>query len=65
MTEKQFDIPSFLLGIIICFLSICFIVWAYEYGYGFFNYYKEFIGGFVIGFAIMWAIHTIDWEVGF
>ena len=35
------------------------------YGYDFWNQYKELIGGFLIGFALMYAIHKIDWEVGF
>lgn len=53
---------SFLFGMIVCFLSIYGIVWAILYGYDFFNYYREFIGGFIIGFVLMYAFHKIDWE---
>ena len=65
MTEKRFDYPSFLLGILAGMTILLLIAWIYEYGYDFWNQYKELIGGFLIGFTLMYAIHKIDWEVGF
>ena len=40
-------------------------IYKEKYGYDFWNQYKELICGFIAGFAIMYAIHKIDWEVGF
>lgn len=65
MSEKLFDYPSFLFGIFAGITILFLIAWIYEYGYDFWNQYKELIGGFLIGFALMYAIHKIDWEVGF
>ena len=64
MTEKQL-IGSFLLGILAGITIILVIAWFSVYGYDFWNQYKELIGGFLIGFTLMYAIHKIDWEVGF
>lgn len=64
MTEKRFDFPSFLFGILIGITIIFVIAWFSVYGYDFWNQYKELIGGFLIGFALMYAIHKIDWGVG-
>lgn len=65
MTEKRFDYPSFIVGIFTGITIIFLIAWFSVYGYDFWNQYKELIGGFLIGFALMYAIHKIDWEVGF
>lgn len=65
MTEKRFDCPSFLLGMLAGILILFVIAWVYEYGYDFWNQYKELIAGFIMGFGIMYCIHKIDWEVGF
>lgn len=64
MTEKQL-IDSFLLGILTGITIIFLIAWFAEYGYDFWNQNKDLIGGFIMGFGIMYCIHKIDWEVGF
>ena len=65
MSERRFDVPSFLFGMFCCFICLYIIVWASIYGYDFFNQYKQLIGGFIMGFVIMYCIHKIDWSVGF
>lgn len=63
MTNERFDCPSFLLGMLTGILILFVIAWVYEYGYDFWNQYKELIGGFIMGFGIMYCIHKIDWGV--
>ena len=65
MTNERFDCPSFLLGMLAGILILFVIAWFAEYGYDFWNQYKELIGGFLIGFTLMYTIHKIDWEAGF
>ena len=63
MTNERFDWRSFLLGMLAGILILFVIAWVSEYGYDFWNQYKELIAGFIMGFGIMYCIHKIDWGV--
>ena len=65
MTTERFDFPSFIVGMLAGILILFVIAWFAEYGYDFWNQYKELIAGFIMGFGIMYCIHKIDWEAGF
>lgn len=65
MGDKRFDFPSFFFGIWVGVLIIFLVVLSYAYGESFINQYKDLICGFILGFVLMFAIHKIDWSVGF
>lgn len=64
MTNERFDYPSFFLGVYTGTLILFIIAWVSVHGYDLWNQYRELIGGFVMGFGIMYCIHKIDWEAG-